>query len=296
MREVRTEGLTTIGNGVSGEVFRWEEDKVLKLYRENFSQKQVEKAYRIAEYVTRSPIPCPQVYEMVSCGNRFGVISEYMNIPMLLNKIVDGTFTRQEAGRKMGHLMKTIHSMQGADFLPSAKEMLSEVYDRCGDRIPADSKKRFLDFLDSFPGKGYLLHGDFHEGNIMVRDGELVLIDLDSLCVGSPVFEFQQTFTVYRTPVPAPEEVVKAIHLTPEETNAFLYAMLGEYFGTDDQALLADYEAIFTNISALNRFLAKVLQAPKEKEEEIRAFVAQELPAVERLVEQSAESLVRLPF
>ena len=296
MREVKTEGLTAIGNGVSGEVFRWGEDRVLKLYRENYSLPQVENAFRIAEYVTHSPIPCPAVYEMVSCGNRYGVISEYMDIPMLLSRIADGTFTRAEAGRKMGRLMKTIHGMPPADFLPGMKQMLSEVYDRCGTRIPPEAKKRFLDFLDRFPGQGYLLHGDFHEGNVMVRDGELVLLDLDSLCVGSPVFEFQQTFTVYRTEIPAPPDVIAAIHLTPEETDEFLYAMLAEYFGTEDRQTLAEYEEVFTRISGLNRFLAKVLQAPKEQEDEIRAFVAQELPAMERLVEESADSLVRLPF
>ena len=41
------------------------------------------------------------------------------------------------------------------------------------------------------------MHGDYHTNNIMVQNDEPVLIDMDTLCMGHPVFELGSMFNAF---------------------------------------------------------------------------------------------------
>ena len=295
MQDISTEGLKQIGMGVSAEVFLYEEGKVLKLFRESVTREQVDKAYKIAKFMSEGSISCPKVYDMVRSGARYGIISEFIDAPALQISIYNGQTTRHEAAVKMGSLLKKVHSLKPADFIPPQKEMVSDIYDRLGDLLSDKTKQEFMDFLDTFPGKGTVLHGDFHENNMMIRDGELILIDMDSLCVGSPLFEFQQSFTVYRAEN-IPDDWRDKLHYSNEEAQQFIYDYLGSYFDTDDIELLSEYDRIFTRVSALNGFVAGLLQAPPEMREQMKEFARARIPDMERLIREAPEDFDRLPW
>ena len=42
-----------------------------------------------------------------------------------------------------------------------------------------------------------MLHGDYHSNNVMMQNGEPLMIDMDTLCVRHPVFELASTFNAY---------------------------------------------------------------------------------------------------
>ena len=294
MREVSVEGLRQIGQGVSGVIYRYDDDKVLKIFRDNYDLAQVERAYNIARFVSESDVPTPKVYEMVQSGNNFGIISEFIDASPLQISIYSGQTGRKDAGYRMGKLLRKVHALKSADFVPPMRQMIGEIYDRCSPYITEDVKGEFLDFIDSFPGKGYVLHGDFHENNIMVRNDEFILLDLDSLCIGSPLFEFQQSFTVYRAEIPV--EWQEKTHYTPKEAQEFINTFLESYFETDDAALISEYDRIFTNLAKLNQFAAKILQAPPEASSMIEEYVRSELPNMRKLMQSTPEDFDRLPW
>jgi thiamine kinase-like enzyme len=39
-----------------------------------------------------------------------------------------------------------------------------------------------------------MMHGDYHIKNIMMQNGEVLLIDMDTLCVGHPIFELASMY------------------------------------------------------------------------------------------------------
>ena len=43
-----------------------------------------------------------------------------------------------------------------------------------------------------------MMHGDYHLKNVMLQDGEVLLIDMDTLCYGHPVFEFASIYNAYQ--------------------------------------------------------------------------------------------------
>ncbi len=42
-----------------------------------------------------------------------------------------------------------------------------------------------------------MIHGDFHIKNIMMQNGEMLLIDMDTLCYGHPIFELAAMYNAY---------------------------------------------------------------------------------------------------
>ncbi|MBR3719491.1 MAG: phosphotransferase, partial [Firmicutes bacterium] len=51
--------------------------------------------------------------------------------------------------------------------------------------------------VEAVPRRNTMLHGDFHAKNVMMQNGEVILIDMDTLCMGHPVFEMASVFNAY---------------------------------------------------------------------------------------------------
>ena len=62
------------------------------------------------------------------------------------------------------------------------------------------------------PDRDTMLHGDCHTNNVMLQGEEALIIDLDTLCVGHPLFELASMHMAY----------VGFGELNPEAVNAFL--------------------------------------------------------------------------
>ena len=51
--------------------------------------------------------------------------------------------------------------------------------------------------IEAVPKQNTLMHGDYHTNNIMVQNGEPLLIDMDTLCMGHPIFELGPMFNAF---------------------------------------------------------------------------------------------------
>ena len=52
--------------------------------------------------------------------------------------------------------------------------------------------------METIPETDTLLHCDFHIKNIMMQNDELLLIDMDKLSLGHPIFEFASMHATYK--------------------------------------------------------------------------------------------------
>jgi hypothetical protein len=55
-----------------------------------------------------------------------------------------------------------------------------------------------LQLINRIPNRKTLLHADYHLKNIMICNNELMLIDMDTLCTGDPIFELATVYNSYR--------------------------------------------------------------------------------------------------
>jgi uncharacterized protein (TIGR02172 family) len=263
MREIKLGNEERIGGGVSGSVYRYGEDKILKVYANSFKIEEVESQYNISTYISEHGIRTAKTYEMVKVGDSFGIVSEFIAGRTLSRAIAAGEEVRIEAAQKLGKILRQLHNLPLDDTVfPPLREMFNGLLERCGSLFTEDEKKIFLNMIDDFPGKPVVIHGDFHENNIIVQPDGYCLIDLDSMCIGSPLFEFMQIYCVYQNELPT--DLQKILKLTPKESEEFLYRLMEVYFDTTDRKILDNCHNVFTVLGDLNRFIARFLTAKEE--------------------------------
>ena len=51
--------------------------------------------------------------------------------------------------------------------------------------------------IEAVPKRNTLIHGDYNTNNIMVQNKEPLLIDMDTLCMGHPIFELASMFNAF---------------------------------------------------------------------------------------------------
>ncbi len=294
LREVSYAGLPLLGYGVSGSVYRLDDERILKVYKKEVALSEVERQMRIAGYVYNEGIPTARMDELVKCGECYGVIAEYLDGPSLVHYIGKDSGRRIESADKMGKLLAKVHAMKrDPSVFPAASQMYRDVLARASDCIPDNEADRFAGLLDDLPGTPCVLHGDFHENNIMVRDGELILIDLDGMSIGSPVFELAQSYSVYRQTLP--EEIAKAIGVTPDITQRFLETFLSSYL-TDrgkkaNQGIISKLDALFTQMCAYNLFLFPLLNGTITDGEQRRLYVSREIGRIYEMMDRANKTL-----
>ena len=294
IHEVSVEGLEVIARGVTGTVYKYDEDRILKLYDAKVSRQEVEKERQISISALEQGIPTAKAYEMVKSGGAYGVIFEFVKGGTLGKEIGRDQEKRLSYASKMGELLKKVHqSKPDIRLYPKLRSMVEDNVRRCAQFLSQEQQEELLGFLSSYPPSKCLLHGDFHENNIMVRDGELVLIDLDSMCIGNPLADFAQTYCSYRMPLPP--EVMEELNLTPEIQQEFLYRFLRAYFPDADEEKIKAYDELFTEVAKYNRFFFPLLTAKEGEGEKVSEYVRVEYPKIQRLMKELPERFDALP-
>lgn len=258
LEEAEVEKLEKLGSGMSGTVYSYE-GKALKLFHAHWNKESVQKAYQICKRISESDVETAKTYDFAACGNRFGYLQDQIHgvaYPMYIGS--DRT-KRYQAGERMGIMLRKVHSLEpNEEIFPSLRQMLyNNVFSNLKSIMSEEDIRACLDYFDSMPGAKTVLHGDFHENNIMVEDECPLLIDLDGMCIGSPLFDLVQSYATYRTPL-APE-VRDYLGLNDETLNEFLYRFLGNYFQISDRMILEKYDRILSRLSDMGRMLGVLL-------------------------------------
>ena len=109
------------------------------------------------------------------------------------------------------------------------------------------------EIADSIAVTDTLIHGDPHSGNIMIKDGELMFIDMTEVCYGPKILD---NGAIFRDLVSAPQNTPQMCEYSMG-MSAQLVAKLGQLFflkysGLKDPAQLGEYLKTFGLVSAFN--------------------------------------------
>ena len=180
-RRVSIEGCEVIGQGANGKVYRIDPETIVKVYYNVESLPEIRRERELARKAFVLGIPTAISYDVVRVGDSYGAVYELLNAKSFLKLLTEQTMSLEEVIRMSIELLKSIHATQTDDpIMPSMKAVALNWADFLGDYLP-----------------DHMLHGDYHLKNIMYQDGESLLIDMDTLCVGNPVFELASMYNAY---------------------------------------------------------------------------------------------------
>ena len=240
-RLISTAGCEVIGHGANGKVYRIDPDTVVKVYRNPDALPEIHRERDLARLAFVAGIPTAIPYDVVRiAGGGYGSVFEMLNAKSFAKLIIDGDRTPDEAARMSIDLLKIIHSKQvHSDSLPDMKAEALERAEFLKDYLPAELYQKLHDLIAAVPEDDHLIHGDFHIKNIEYQNGEYLLIDMDTLGHGHPVFELAGMYNTYvGYGLVHPESRRDFLGISPEACRDFWRRSLEYYFGTKDPAVI----------------------------------------------------------
>ncbi len=84
--------------------------------------------------------------------------------------------------------------------LPEAKKQFLSYLDELGGILPKELRERLRALFAAMPENLHVIHGDIQMKNVMLNGDEPMLIDMDTLSVGDPVFDLMGLYLAYMIP------------------------------------------------------------------------------------------------
>ena len=201
MREVSVEGCDVIGHGFYGTVYRLDPDTIVKVYSSPDCLPLIENERKMARMAFVHGIPTAISYDIVKVGDSYGSVFELLKAQTMNDILVSEPDRADELVRTFTDVMKTVHAVELAPgTLPSAREIWLEHLETIFQwgSVTETQYTRIRQLLSDLPESCAVVHGDFHMKNVMVVDGEPLLIDMDTLTQGSPIFDLQGVYVAYQ--------------------------------------------------------------------------------------------------
>ena len=198
-RELTVEGCEVIGQGANGKVYRIDPDTIVKVYYKPDALPDIERERELARTALILGIPTAIPYDIVKVGEGYGSVFELLNAKSFAKLIQDDPEKTDEVIAMSVDLLKKIHgTLVNPDKMPDMKKVAQNWAAFLKDYLPEENFNKLVSLVDGVPEDLHMLHGDYHLKNIMLQDEEVLLIDMDTLCTGHPVFEFASIFNAYQ--------------------------------------------------------------------------------------------------
>ncbi len=192
-----------LGNGVTSEVYKWGQDKVLKLFFEKYSTDDwVNHEADVGHMVHQAGIDTPAVYDKVEIDGRKGIIYQRIYGKSITEQLMTEPWNLYYYIQRMADLQFNIHAFSSNGLL-SQKERFTFMIG-CSSYLLGDREARILEYMESLPAGTSICHGDLYFNNIIVSGAKLVPIDWNGAYIGNPLGDVARTYLMINSPtVPA---------------------------------------------------------------------------------------------
>ena len=273
-RRLSVEGCEVIGQGANGKVYRLDPDTIIKVYLNPDSLPDIHRERELARRAFVLGIPTAIPYDVVKVGDGYGSVFELLNAKSFAKLIAEEPENLDHYVELYVDLLKRIHStvVKKGD-MPAMKEVALGWAKFLQDYLPDDQYQKLYSLVEAVPENDHMMHGDYHLKNVMMQNGEVLLIDMDTLCVGDPVFEFASIYQAYVGFAELDPEVTMRFYGLPHETALQVWEKtLRLYFGTEDEAVLKE-KAEKAMVIAYTRMMRRTIRRNGFDTEEGRAFI-----------------------
>lgn len=243
-RRLSVEGCEVIGKGANGEVYRLDPDTIIKVYYNPDSLPDIQRERELARKAFVLGIPTAIPYDVVRVGDGYGSVFELLNAKSFAKLIASEPENLDKYIKLYVDLMKTLHSTEvKKGDMPDMKEVALGWADFLRDHLPAEQADKLYALIKAVPDSCRMMHGDYHIKNVMMQNDEVLLIDMDTLCMGHPVFELASVFLAYKGFSENDHTAVeKFMGITRDVSEKIWDDTLRLYFETDDPEKLKEYE------------------------------------------------------
>lgn len=188
--------LKLINQGNTAEVYAYGEDKILKLYRNGMAKECCEEEYEKAVKIQNIIRNTPKVYGMAFYKERLGIIFERIMgqdmLAVMLRSPHKINYCAKELARLHVDIQKEIKDMSNTVKNKLRRDIENSKY------LSEQEQQKVRRYMEALPDGSILCHLDFHPGNVMISDGDMVIIDWMNAAVGDPCADAARTCIMLR--------------------------------------------------------------------------------------------------
>ena len=266
-QRMSVEGCEFIAKGANGAVYRYDDETIVKTYFVKDALPEIKQERENARRAFVLGINTAIPYGIVRVGDGYGTVTELLNATSVTKLIRQNPDDMTEAVKYYVDMLKSIHAVEVEDGeVPDMKEIALDWARFVTAHIPEEQGRKLISLIEAVPKQNTLMHGDYHTNNVMVQNGEPLLIDMDTLCMGHPVFELASMYNAFLGFSELNhEDIMRFMGYNRETSERFWNMSLRLYLGTEDEAVCQSV-AEKAMIIGYTRMLRRALRRPNEAE------------------------------
>ena len=263
-KKVSVSGCEIIGEGKNGIVYRVSPDTIVKVYKNPDALDEIKNERELAKKAFVNGVPTSISYDIVQVDGKFASMFEMLEADNISKKINKEPDRIDDFAKASVELLKKIHAVElkPGEMVDAKADYLKRA-ERLQGHLSEETYKRLCDLVSAIPEDRHIIHGDFHLKNQMFlkSTGELMLIDMDTLCLGDPVFDFGSLFNAYvGREMVSPGNNQQFLGITAEQGKVFWNKTLEFYFNCSDSEKLKEIERRAMIVGEL-RLMAKAIKS-----------------------------------
>jgi len=243
-RVVSVEGCEEIGRGANGTIYRIDQDNVVKVYNNADALADIQHEREVAKLALVLGIPTAISYDVVKVGDSYGSVFELLNARSFSKILANEPEKMDWCVQEYVKMLKTIHgTLVPAGKLPDMKETVLGWARFMQGYLPEAAGRKLLALVEAVPHDDHMIHGDYHTKNLELQNDEVLLIDMDTLAVGHPIFELASMFNSFVGYSELDHSVIRKFQGFDFETgSSFWHKSLAAYLGTNNQRKIKEVE------------------------------------------------------
>ncbi len=236
LRKIDVTGCEIIGEGYFSIVYRIDKDTIIKVFKNHCDIKDVQRELNLAKQAFVLGIPTAISFDVVKVDDKLGVRFEMLNSVSLRDVFRDNPNRFDELVKKYADLLLTINTTESMDTqIPSTKELWLQKVDFIKEYLSDADYKKCKHLVEGIPERNTFVHGDCHVKNILTQGDELLLIDMDTLSKGHPIFELAAIYAPYIAfEEDDPGNNERFLGLSSEMSKNIFYQTIKCYFGEEN--------------------------------------------------------------
>ncbi|MBE5847250.1 MAG: STAS domain-containing protein [Lachnospiraceae bacterium] len=247
LRTIDVSSCEKIGEGGNGAVYRLDNDKIVKVYRPWVGIDAIERERTFARTAFVNGIPSVIAYDTVRVGDCYGIVFELLDSDTLGHAMSAHPEKLEAYVDQYVALARTLHSthVPKGSFTP-IREIYHGMADNLGKWCSDEEIALLHSLVDEIPEADTVTHNDLHPGNIMLQDGELVLIDMQEVTMGPPICDLT---SIYRHMIIGPqryaEVMIRSVGMPADLIQKTGHMFFRKYTGiTDEKEMESFYQKL----------------------------------------------------
>ena len=190
-RRLSLDGCELIAKGANGMVYRYDPETIVKIYYNGASLEEIRLEKDLCRKVFIKGINTAIPYDVVKVGDYYGSVAEMLSAKSIAKLLRADPESLEEHMAVYTELLKKIHATPvKPGEMPSIKEVGVDWAQFLQPYLPAEQWEKLLTMMKAIPEPEFMIHGDYHANNVMIQNGEPLLIDMDTVAYGHPIFDF----------------------------------------------------------------------------------------------------------